>query len=69
MASPNIFVSRKGHQIDGGEVSVNGHQIKTEEHSQNLDNEPHQGRAGLNPKNLWRKPDNKSSEAHSGRKK
>lgn len=41
-ALPNIFVSRKGHQIDSGEVSVHCHQIKTEEHSQNLNNEPDQ---------------------------
>lgn len=69
MSSPNIFVSRKGHQVDGGEVSVNGYQVKTEEHSQNLDNEPHQGQTGLNAQNLWRKPENKNREAKLGRGK
>lgn len=26
--TPNVFVSRKGQQVNGGEVSVDGHQVE-----------------------------------------
>lgn len=61
-ALPNIFVSREGHQVDGGEVSVHRYQIQTQKNSQNLNNEPHQRRAGLNAQDLWRKPEHKDRE-------
>lgn len=59
---PDVFVSRKGHQIDSGEVSVYCHQIKTEEHSQNLNNEPDQSWTRLNTQNLWRKAGRRGTE-------
>lgn len=60
MALPDVFVPRKGHQVDGGEVSVNRYQIQTEKNSQHLNDEPHQRRAGLNAQDLRRKPENKN---------
>lgn len=53
---PNIFVSGEGHKVDGGEVCVDCDQVETEEDSQHLHDEPHQGRAGLHAQDLRGKP-------------
>lgn len=56
MCLPNIFVSTVGNEIEGGEVAVNSQQIQTQEHHQDLDDDPHQGSAGTQPKNFWTEP-------------
>lgn len=53
---PNIFISRNGHKIDGGEVCVYCDQVKAQEYSKHFNNEPHQGWTSLHAQDLWSKP-------------
>lgn len=45
--SPDIFVAQEGHQVDGGEVGVDGDQVETEQDGYHLQGQPGQCRARL----------------------
>lgn len=53
---PNIFVSTVGDEIKGREVAVDSQQVQTQQHHQDLDDDPHEGSAGTQSKNLWAEP-------------
>lgn len=55
--SPNIFVARESQQVDGREVGIDCHKVERQQDGQDLHDQPHQRRAGLNSQQLWRKPD------------
>lgn len=50
---PNIFVSAVGDEIEGWKVAVYSQQVQTQQHDQNLNDDPHEGSAGTQSKNLW----------------
>lgn len=56
MYLPNIFVSTVGDEVKGWKVAVYGQQIQTQQHDQNLDDDPNQGGAGTQSQNLWTEP-------------
>lgn len=58
---PNIFVSTVGDEIKGWEVAVYSQQVQTQQHHQYLDDDPHQGSAGTQSKNLWTEPSHKDN--------
>lgn len=53
---PNIFVSTVGDEVEGGEVAVHCQQVQTQQHHQDLDDDPHEGSAGIHSKDLWTEP-------------
>lgn len=54
--SPHIFVAQEGHQVDGGEVSVDSDQVETEQDSYNFQCQPSQCRARLQSQEVWGEP-------------
>lgn len=74
---PNIFVSTVGNEVKGREVAVYRQQIQTQQHYQDFNDDPHEGSAGTQSKNLWTEPSHKDnpqflfylSETHSLRVK
>lgn len=53
---PNIFVSAVGNEVKGGEVAVNRQQVQTQQHYQDLNDNPHEGGARTQSQNLWTEP-------------
>lgn len=56
---PNIFVSTVGNKVKGWEVAVYRQQVQAQQHHQDLDDDPHEGGAGTQSKNLWAEPSHK----------
>lgn len=61
--SPDIFVATVCDEVKGREVRVHCEQVEAQQHGQDLDDHPHQRRAGTQTQHLWTEPNLPAAQA------
>lgn len=68
IGSPHVFVAGEGQEVDGGQVSGDGDQIKAQEDAQHFQDQPGQGRARHQTEAVRRKSGNFAPKIRDGKR-